>query len=195
MRMHRRQGFTLMEVIVVSGLMAFLAMLLASASAGIGRPAADVIRRSQSLQEMNLAISSLARDLGGSLADPEGRIGGKSLGQLSECLCLSDSQYPPNSILRLSFNNGTNPETVIQYYVQPDASTSTALGQNAYWLIRADTNGNTTVTAARNLNAFQVTRLTGSTIQISLSFLYRMHQPQGQSQYLTRTCSMVAKTP
>ena len=97
MRMHRRQGFTLMEVIVVSGLMAFLAMLLASASAGIGRPAADVIRRRQSLQEMNLAISSLARDLGGSLADPEGRIGGKSLGQLSECLCLSDSQYPPNA--------------------------------------------------------------------------------------------------
>jgi prepilin-type N-terminal cleavage/methylation domain-containing protein len=192
MRMHRRQGFTMMEVIIVSGLMAFLAMLLASASAGIGRPTADLIRRGQSLQEMNLAVESLARDLGGSLANPEGRLGGKSLGQLSECLCWSDAQYPPNSNLYLSFNNGTN---VIQYYVRPDTTTSAALAQGAYWLIREDTTANTTFTTARNLNRFQVTRLTSDTIQISLSFLYRLHQPKGQAQYLTRTCSMIAKTP
>jgi prepilin-type N-terminal cleavage/methylation domain-containing protein len=195
MRMHRRPGFTLMEVIIVSGLMAFLAMLLASASAGIGRPAAELIRRSQSLQEMNMAVASLARDLGGGLANPAGRLGDKSLGQLSECLCLADAENPPNSILRLSFTNGTNPETVIQYYVQPDATTSAALGQGAYWLIREDPAANTTFTAARNINGFQVTRLPDGTIQISLSFLYRLHQPKGQAQYLTRTCSMIAKTP
>jgi hypothetical protein len=188
-------GFTITEVIVVSGLMAFLAMLLASASAGIGRPAAEVIRRGQGLQEMNMVVASLARDLGGCLSDPPGRLGTKTLGQLSECLCLSDAQYPPNSILRLSFNNGTNPETVVQYYVRPDPTAAAALGQNAFWLIREDSTAPATFTVARNLNGFQVARLTSSSLQINLSFLYRVHQPPGQAQYLTRTCSLIAKTP
>jgi type II secretory pathway component PulJ len=195
MGMRRRQGFTFMEVIVVSGLMAFLTMLLAAASAGIGRPAADVIRRSQSLQEMNIAVSALARDLGGSLANPNGRLGAKNVGQLAGCRCDPDSQYPANSVLSLTFNNGTNPDSVVRYYATPDAAASAKLGQNSYWLIREDTNAHATFTVARNLSSFQATRLTDSTIEINLTFLHRMHQPQGQSQYLTRSCSMIAKTP
>ncbi len=189
-------GFTLVEVMVVSGLMAFLAVLLAKASAGIGRPAAEVIRRSQGLQEMNLAAAALARDLGGSLADPAGRLGPKTLGKFDSWLTWSDSQYPPNSVLQLSFANGTSPDNVVTYSVQPDTAASAALGsgQTVYWLVRQDSATNTTFTVARNLSGFQVTS-TGGNYQINLSFLYRVHQPQGQSPYLTRTCSLMAKAP
>ena len=77
-----RKGFTLLEVTIVSGLMVFLAVLLSSAWTGVGRSTTDLIARSQLLQEMNLAVAAISRDLGGSLPNPESRLGGKQQGKV-----------------------------------------------------------------------------------------------------------------
>ena len=175
-KLGRRDGFTLVEATIVSGLMAVLALLLSSVWAGFGRPATDVIARCRVAQEMNLAVNSLARDLGGSLAGNEGRLGRKKESQFVGWM------LPDHLQLWLCFDSGVNPsgiaewappDTVIVYTVEGDA------------LMRWDQAANTSFTVARLVSNMQLD-IQGDQLQIQLTLSYRG---------VTRTCTLLARAP
>jgi prepilin-type N-terminal cleavage/methylation domain-containing protein len=184
---YRRNGFTLIELTIVSGLMAFLAVLLSSAWMSMGKSCTNLITRGQLVQEMNLAAASLSRDLGGSLPDPTSRLGGKKLAQWVGWL------QPSNSALWLCFDGGTDPngsadwmspDTVVRYYLanDPDTSLTTKI------LVREDVNAGTSFTVAKYVDSsgFQVSTDANNDLQVDLTFKYRD---------LTRTCRITARTP
>jgi type II secretory pathway pseudopilin PulG len=144
--MRYRRAFTLIEVTIVSGLMAFLAMLLASAWVSIGSPTANLIRSGQCMQEIDMAVSSLARDLGGSLPN---NLGGKKQAAFSGWYA-----DPSGTRLTLSFNN----VDTITYDVENGC------------LIRKGADG-VPFTVSANVTDFQVTDNTDF-IQIELTFTY-----------------------
>ena len=142
----RRDGFTLVEVMVVSVLTAFLAVLLSACWRGFGPTATDAIARCRIAQEMNLTVNTLARDLGGNLGisggslDTSGGSPWESQFLDWDCsipntlrLCF-DSPYPssppaaPNSPPPAVPNDPPNwqlpqtstpPQTVISYSLRP----------------------------------------------------------------------------
>jgi type II secretory pathway component PulJ len=169
-------GFTLMETTVVSVLMSVLAIVLSSAWAGFERPALSVIAHARVAREMTLAVGCLARDLGGSLGNAEGRLGTKRQGAFVGWL------LPGNGQLWLCFDGGTDPngaadwaapDTVIVYMLDGDQ------------LVRWDQMANTTFVAARNVQAMDLSLL-GDELQINLTFT---------CQDVTRQCSLTARTP
>ncbi|HLA83990.1 MAG TPA: hypothetical protein VJL29_04275 [Thermoguttaceae bacterium] len=160
LRRPRGKGFTLMELMIVSMMTTFLAMLFASAWAGFGQPSADTLVRCQIAQEAQLAVTSLAADLGGSLPNaPTGvRENGRLVGRLSV-----------GSQLKLCFDGGdlngtadwTDPDVVITYYVNDD-------NQLVRWNETADTD----FVVASNVESMSPTdRLEG--VRIDLTFLFR----------------------
>jgi len=172
----RRPAFTLMEVTIVGALMAFLATLLSLTASGLCRPTADIAARCRVAQEANLAAASLVRDLAGSLANPEGRLGGKALYRFVGRI------QPSNTQLWLCFDGGIapngiadwgSPDTVIVYELQ------------ANQLIRWDQNANTTHTVARNVESLVLQDL-GDRVQIQLTFNYRN---------ITQTYTFIARNP
>jgi type II secretory pathway component PulJ len=171
-----RSGFSLVEVIVANGLMVLLVMILAQTWSGLVRPTIDLGIRTSLFQEANLATDALARDLAGSLANPEGRLGAKTSypfiarlqpGNAQLWLCF-DGGDPPNGVA----DWGT-PDTVIVYTLQDTC------------LVRTDQNAGTTVTVARYLTGFQVQDIGGG-VQIQLTFTYRSR---------TQTYTLVARDP
>lgn len=171
-----RSGFTLLEAVIVNALMVFLAMLVSTAWSAFGRPTADVIARCRVTQEANLAAASLARDLGGSLANHEGRIGGKLL------LRYVGRMQPAKKQLWLCFDGGPNPngqanwgtpDTVISYEVQSNR------------LIRWDQTAGTSVIVARDVDQLTL-KNHGSKVEIKLTFKYRQ---------ITRTYTLMALDP
>ncbi len=173
---HRR-GFTLLEFTLVSGLMVIMAWVISSAWAGLGHPTVDLMARSQLLQETDMVVTALSRDLGGALADPTGRIGGKKVGQWVGWMVPSPTQ------LWLCFDGGPNPDgqaeweppdTVIIYQWNSDGT-----------LTRTDRTTNTTFTVAKNISSMSVTS-DSTFIYIQLTFNYRD---------LTRTCTLAARFP
>ena len=112
------RGMTLLEVTTVSGLMAFLGIMLSTTWIGVGRPTVDVIVRGELFQEMDAAVAALSRDLGGALGGPVGRLGGKTTdrwvgwmkpadGQLWLCFDGDEEPYgepdwgPPDTVIVL----------------------------------------------------------------------------------------------
>jgi len=176
LRQCHRRGFTLFEVTLVSGLMAVLAMVLSSAWVGVGRSATDLIVRSQLLQEIDMTMAALTRDLSGALANPQGRLGNKNQGRWVGWM------QPAAGQLWLSFDGGDDPngqaewgppDTVIIYQLESGA------------LVRYDQNAGTAFTVARNLENMEIAS-DGDFLHIQLTFTYRQ---------LTRTCTLIARTP
>src|SRR5207237_1151100 len=95
-----RGGFTLVEALVVSGLMALLAYLLGQTWSGLGRPTADLAARGRIAHEARLASAALSRDLGGSLDSAAGRTAQKALGKFV------GRMQPNGSALWLCFDGG-----------------------------------------------------------------------------------------
>jgi prepilin-type N-terminal cleavage/methylation domain-containing protein len=161
----RCKGFTLIEVMLVSGLMSLLVLLLSGAWSGFGRPSADAIARCRVVQEANLAAEALARDLGGSLADQS--TGTKEAGRLVGRLAVDGSE------LWLCFDgepvdglpDWAAPDTVIVYDVQADQ------------LVRSDQQAATSYVVAGHVDQMQVTE-----------------QVDGVHVELTLTCRDVTKT-
>jgi prepilin-type N-terminal cleavage/methylation domain-containing protein len=158
-----KKGFTLMEVMIAGGLMSLLAAMLSFTWTGFGRPAADAVTRSRLAQEMRLAVSCLARDFGGGLANPEGRTGSKIQGRLIGQMITAPSQF------WLCFDGGSDPndvpdwgypDTVIVYLLDGDR------------LVRWDQNANSTFVAARDLSAMNIADL-GDRWRIQLVFRHR----------------------
>jgi prepilin-type N-terminal cleavage/methylation domain-containing protein len=166
--MRRRKGFTLIEVIIVSGLMGFLAMLLAATWAGIGSPTATLIRRAQCIQEIDIATTSLARDLGGNLP---GNLGGKKQARFSG--------WDAGDGTRLTVSyNGVD---TIRYYVQNNQ------------LIREVVSTGNKFIAANNVAGFVVAKLSQESpelMQIDITFQYQIGVKN-----LTRKCTLIAKSP
>ena len=168
-----RQGFTLTEIMLVGGLMSLLVLLISGAWKGLGRSSVDAVVRCRVAQEANLAVESLARDLGGGLA---GQIAGdKPLGRAVGRLVVAGSQ------LWLCFDGQPvdgvadwgPPDTVIVYEVQG--------GQ----LIRCDQQAGTALVVADKVSQMQLTEQIGG-VRIELTLQYRD---------LTRTYTVVAKDP
>ncbi len=65
----RRSGFSVVEVMIVGGLMSLLVILISSAWTGPARSLRDAVLRCRFTQEANLAAEILARDFGGYLLD------------------------------------------------------------------------------------------------------------------------------
>ena len=159
-----RSGFTLLEVTLVSGLMAVLVLVISRAWIGVGQPIADLITRSQLLQETDMVVAALTRDLNGSLANPEGRLGSKNLGRWVGWRQLSLNEF------QLCFDGGTSPDgqpqwgppdTVISYTLESDGT-----------LVRTDKNAQTTFTVAKNISNMTITSDLVF-IQIQFTFSYR----------------------
>ncbi len=168
-----RRAFTVLEVMLVSGLMSLLVLLISGAWAGLVRPSADVIARCRVAQEANLAMECLARDLGGALADQpagtarRGRLVGRLVvGNASLWLCFDGE--PVDDVA-----DWAAPDTVITYDVQ------------ANQLVRSNLQTGETFAAAANVTQMQLTEQVDG-VRIDLSFQYRD---------ITRDHSFIAKDP
>ena len=171
--MPKRSGFTLIESAVVSGLLALLALLLTEAWIGLGRPLAQAIGSCRVAQEANLALTSLARDLGGSqpgiVGSPErGRLVGRLAVDGSELWICYDGGGAPNGVA-----DWAPPDTVIVYLVR------------ANQLLRQNQLTGEVFVAAANVEAMELADL-GNGIDIRLTFRYRD---------TARTFTIVAKDP
>jgi prepilin-type N-terminal cleavage/methylation domain-containing protein len=175
-RRHCR-AFTLVEVTIVSTLMALLAAMLSSAWSGIGRPAAELIVRGRLYQEMDIAAASLTHDLAGSLANPEGRLGGKTQGRW-----LAWSQPTPGQ-LWLCYDGGSNPDALPDWG-SPDTVITYLVTANM--LKRIDQSAGTTFNVARYVDNMQITADGTDGVRIELTFKFRN---------LTRTCTLIARIP
>ena len=171
-----RAGFTLLEATVVSALMGMLAAILSSAWAGFGRPTTDVIARARVVREMNLAVDCLARDLGGSLANNEARLGAKKQGAFVGWL------LPGNGQLWLCFDGGAEPNGLADW-APPDTIIVYMLEGTR--LVRWDQSAGAKFTAARELDSMKLSLL-GDDLKIQLAFKYRD---------VTRMYTLIARMP
>lgn len=171
-----RTGLTLVEVAIVGGLMAFLAVLLSHTWSGLGKPTAELAARSRVTQEARLAVASLGRDLGGFLPAPEGRLGEAGLYRLVGRL------QPGGTQLWLCYDGGSTPnglpdwaapDRVVVYEVQSGK------------LVRWDQANGTTFVVARYVEDFRLENL-GDCVRITLSFRFRT---------VARTFTLVARAP
>jgi len=181
-----RRGITILEATVVSGLLAVLAVMLSSAWVGVGRTAVDLIGRSQLVQERDLAIAALSRDLGGSLGlSNSGRSGGKEKGRWLKWDKPANAEQPLDSDLRLLYDGRTSPDdpvfwatpnTIIRYIVESGA------------LVRWDELANTKFIVATNVSSMKVEGITGrpDALNIEIVFKYRK---------LALTCNLTAEIP
>ncbi len=198
-----RNGFTLVEVVLASGLTVFLAVVLSTTWACLSRPTSELIAWSQLFQEMDLATAALARDLGGALPefrDASGGLGGKKQGRLLACMCTTDSA---GDHLWLCYDGGTNPDgvatwdlstgdTTIEYYVDPATDPGSGSFQR---LIRVNHTGSTTATftVARYVASMNVIDGGGDSLCIVLNFQFINYVPTGSAQPLSRQCTLIVK--
>lgn len=189
---HSRRGFTFVEVTVATTLTVFLAMLLASTwgwTRQAGFPT-DVVARGRLLQEIDLAVAALSRDLCGSLAIPT------SFDNVNQDRWIA-WQHPTNTELRLCYdvNPDGNPDwsattdAVIRYYLadDPNAAFTTKV------LRREDCNAGTTFAVARHVDAMIVDSetISGSEfVKMQLTFKYQ----RADSEY-TRTLTLKTRAP
>lgn len=183
----RRTGFTLVEVTLACTLTAFLAVLLSTTWALLMRPTADLIVWGQLFQEMDIAVASLARDLGGGQLDYDdgGYLGEKRQGQLLEC-----RTNVAGDRLFLCFDGGLSPnstadwggdDTVIEYYV--DGNSKTLFRRNSTH--PADP----PFTVAKNVDSMTVTSV-GSDLQIVLEFKCQIKVSHRTA---SRKCTLITK--
>ncbi len=104
-----RRGFTLIEIVVASGLGALLAAVLASVWSGLGRPLVDASIRARLAQEATLAIATLAHDFSGSLSTDGNELGALNHGKLVGRMDLN------NGSLRLCFDGGDSPDGIADW--------------------------------------------------------------------------------
>jgi type II secretory pathway component PulJ len=187
--LQHRSGFTLLEMTVACWLTALLAVLLSTTWVLLMRPTADLIASGQLFQEMDIAVTTLARDLGGSLPDNQ-YAGAKKVGRL-----LGVQQSPADSNkLELWFDGGNNTDsppttwsplpddTVIDYYVN-SASNS---------LIRSSSKASSTpFTVANNVASMIVTPIDATHLQIDLTFSCVVGATNTN---LTRKCTLIVST-
>ncbi|MFZ1935951.1 MAG: prepilin-type N-terminal cleavage/methylation domain-containing protein [Thermoguttaceae bacterium] len=203
--MQRRSGFTLVEVSVACVLTAFLAVVLSTTWRLLMPSTADLIVWGQLFQEMQIAVATLSRDVGGALPD-NGYAGAKQQGRLLACrkdpvyghlqLCF-DGVYPYGAGSQGTAADGAqadwsgNSDTVIDYSVD-----------GSFRLIRTNTATVAQFTVATNVygldasgNQIPGISITDNgtylTIVLTFSSVVKM-----TNKTLSRTCTLIVnKTP
>ncbi len=156
----RQSGFSLVEMSVVTTMMAFLSIMLSSLWSSFGRAAVDTVAQARVVSAANMAVDSLRRDLGGSL--PGANTGFSYMGVIVGQTVTSDKR------LMLCFDGGaaneiadwSAPDTVIVYELRGDQ------------LLRTNQQDGTTFVAAEKIAAFNPTQLSGG-IRIEMTVEYR----------------------
>lgn len=180
-RHSRCHGFTLIEIMLVGGLMSLLVLLISGAWRGLGRSSSDAATRCRIAQEARLAAASLTRDFSGSL--PEQVTGQRDGGRLVGRMIVAGPE------LRLCFDGEPldgepgwgAPDTVVVYQLD----TEITYGQSWKRLVRWNQATGSEFTVATNVDAMALTDL-GDGVKIDLTFTYRD---------ITRTYTIVAKDP
>jgi hypothetical protein len=178
-----RKGFTLLEVTIVSVLTVFLAVLLSSAAAGVGKSSVSLITRSQLAQEMDFAVAALGSDLGGSLAMKASETNAARLGGKNKWKLITWERDFATGDLQLTFdadpNNATIPDKIIRYHWD------TAL----HALVRTDDAGKT-FTVCRNVDDFLVV-CSETTLDITLTFAcYYRRDSDRENAVMKSTCKL-----
>jgi hypothetical protein len=203
--MQPRTAFSLVEVSVACVLTAFLAIMLSTTWRVIMPSTTDLIIWAQLFQEMQIATTTIGRDVGGALPD-NGCVGTKQQGLLLACqrttasgvdhLQLCFDGIPPYGVGSQGCAADGHPpdwtgasDTVIDYNV----TTSGAL-------VRSNSSGGS-VTVANNVDAMDVIvddSVTPSIITITLTFKY--HFPHAKNTAvdswkapLVRKCTLVLR--
>jgi prepilin-type N-terminal cleavage/methylation domain-containing protein len=157
----RRRGFSLVEVMVSTGLVVMLSVLLSNAWTWLGRPLLQTAARCSIAREADLALDCLARDLGGSL--PESISG----------VLMADQfvgwAYPDGNALQLCFDSSSNPNGVADWAV-PDTVILYQVTGNS--LIRSNQLTGVDYVVAQNVASLNVQDPSGD-LEIVLSFAYR----------------------
>ena len=196
--LQRRSGFTLVEMTIACWLTAMLAILLSTTWALLMRPTADLIAWGQLFQEMDIAVATLTRDLGGNLPDNAYQ-GAKTQGLLLACqktndpstgdhlqLCFDGSLegHVPDGTPTWDMSTG---DTIIDYHVDADSHT----------LVRTNQNAGTSFTVARCVDSITLNDSDPDTIQITITFAYYFPHSGANTdswkKHLTRTCVLIAK--
>lgn len=174
----RRRGFTVVEMTVVSLMTAILAVVMASVWSNFCKPALEAAARCRMAAEANLAVASIARDFGGNLPDPAGRLGAPLDGRFT------GRMMPDSDWLRLCYHGGSDtdaapkwstPDTIIGYRLDGDR------------LVRTDETSGAQVVLAAGLTGFAVSENVGVPgVVIVLTF---------KARGLTATYSVVALDP
>jgi hypothetical protein len=164
------------EGVIASGLLVLLALLLANTWQSMGRAAIDAVTRGRITQEANLALAALASDLGGSLSDPQGRVG-----SLASAAFVGRLQ-PGGNQLWLCFDGGSTPNGIADWG-PPDTVVSYELQSSQ--LVRINQATGVSVPVAQGVSGFAVQDL-GDRVQIQLTLTYRN---------LTRTFTLIARDP
>ncbi len=178
-----RDGFTVLELAVVSALMGILIAVLMATWSAFGQPAVDVVTRVQLTREARMAVESLATDLSGHLPDDieaglplrDARFGPIAKGRLL------DWSHPGDTQLWLCFD-GTNPNGLADWSGTDVVVTYRVVGQT---LVRTNQATGDAIPIADNVRAMAVTDLDGR-FRIQIEFGYRD---------LTRTYTIEAYDP
>jgi prepilin-type N-terminal cleavage/methylation domain-containing protein len=160
------RGFSLIEMLVVSMMMALLATLMGGAWASFGRAASDVLARARIAQEASLAAESLSRDLSGYRTSADARLGGLKASQFLARL------EPGGTSLQLCYDSQTSPNGTVDWASDPVI----CYQQVADRLVRIDQEAGTSTTIAKYLTNFQVSSSSvgsASAVRIELTFTYR----------------------
>ena len=194
----RRNGYTLVELTIAGALTVFLAVVISSTWRAFSRPASSLIAWSQLFQEMDLAVATLARDLGGSLpeytgADPATPLGGKADGRLIMCQAVHGTE----DHLQLWYSSGTVTHdgwllpaadgTMVAYCVDGDHHT---LVRSVYTPPTA-TVASRSYTVAGNVYSMTLDDADANTITMTLTFKYPRYTEKNETQPLSRTCRLV----
>jgi hypothetical protein len=162
-----RGGFSIVEVTVSGFLLVLLSVLISNAWIGIGRPLIETTYRCRVAQESVLALTSLARDFGGGLADGSGALGNK----LSYRLV--GRTQPGGNELWLCYDGGASPNGLADW-LSPDVVVTYRVVDNA--LIRSNVQSGDEFVVAKNVESLSLSDL-GGEVEINLSFAYHgIHQ-------------------
>jgi len=183
-------GFSLLEVTIVSGLMTFLALLLFAAWSGVGKSTIGLITRCQLAQEMDFAVAAISRDLCGSmpLKDNETdatRLNGKKNWRLL------DWKVDSGGDLQLDFDGDPSTPTNWKF---ADKLVTYHWNQTRHTLTRQDDAG--TFTVARNVDSFNIYLDSSdpTMLHIDVDFACYYHwDSQRTLPIIKRTCKLVAK--
>ncbi len=193
----RRDGFTLLEVMLASVLTVSLAVMLGTSWRQLSRPMSDLIIWGQLFQEMDIAVATLARDLGGSLPEyndttnADAPLGGKRQGLLIAVRTTTDID---GNHLQLCFDGGPNPDGMADWGQPNDTVIDYRVDSASHKLIRSNTTNHATTsfTVAQDVDSMSVAPAANNTFQITLNlkyvFLNNYRSP------VTRQCVLIVKT-
>jgi type II secretory pathway component PulJ len=193
---HRRSGFSLVEVTIACSLTAFLAVMLSTTWVLLMRPTTDLIAWGQLFQEMDIAVATLSRDLGGCQLDYEDA--DSCPGEKTQGLLLAwQSPLTDTDHFSLCFDGGDSPDGIADWGLPHDTVIEySVVGSSLVRWNKKKYPGDASkaFTVANNVAEMKVTS-TATTIEIELTFRIELKLRDvhtGEKRQLTRKCTLIA---